>query len=69
MQTGDYLLIDGISVKITRTNNRFVVLDSGHRLTYEEAKRFKCSSQSENLTYTSSRRVGHSHISKQLNLL
>lgn len=69
MQAGDYLLMNGVSVRITRANDRFVVLDSGQQLTITEAERFKCSSQAEGDTYTDGRKVGRTHISNQLGLL
>ncbi|MCJ2164638.1 MULTISPECIES: hypothetical protein [unclassified Pseudodesulfovibrio] len=71
MEAGDYLLMNGISVKIIRANDRFVVLDSGHSLTREQAQRFKhCSARPESgITYTQTRRVGKTFITKQIDLM
>jgi len=44
MQAEDYILIHGKSVKILRTNDRFVFLDNGNRLTWDEAATYKVSS-------------------------
>lgn len=71
MDAGDYLLISGVSVRILRVNDRFVVLDSGHKLPLAQAERYKCSSDKPDsvLAYTQARRLGRTHITKQLKLI
>lgn len=44
MEAGDYILICGKPKRILRTNDRFVVVEGGLRLTLTEAERFKRSS-------------------------
>jgi hypothetical protein len=44
MEAGDYILICGKPKRILRTNDRFVVVEGGLRLTLAEAERFKRSS-------------------------
>jgi hypothetical protein len=44
MEAGDYILICGKPKMILRTNDRFIVVDGGLRLTLAEAERFKRSS-------------------------
>lgn len=44
MEAGDYILICGKPKRILRTNDRFIVVDGGLRLTLAEAERFKRSS-------------------------
>jgi hypothetical protein len=47
MQEGDYLLINGNSVRIKRASDRFVTLDTGKTLSREEAGLYKCSRSGE----------------------
>lgn len=69
MEAGDYLLIDGISLKIKRVNDRFVYLETGVQLSREYAEQFKCSSERTSSVHLKSRQVGQTHKAKQLGLL
>ncbi len=68
VEAGDYLLIEGISVKIRRCSDRFVYLETGGRLTREHAKQYKCSSEHMRSIVIKSRRVGKSFKSCQIGL-
>lgn len=69
MEAGDYLLINGNSLKIRRVSDRFVYFETGAQLTREQAGQFKCSSERMSSVHLKSRRVGQTHKAKQLGLL
>tara|TARA_B100000683_G_C12161700_1_gene420374 strand:+ start:46 stop:258 length:213 start_codon:yes stop_codon:yes gene_type:complete len=69
MDAGDYLLIDGMSLKIRQVIGSVVYLETGARLDMDEAKRYKCSSGRAQSVCVKSRNVGITHKMKQLGLL
>ena len=69
MDAGDYLLIDGMSLKIRQVIGSVVYLETGVRLDMDKAKQYKCSSERAQSVCVKSRNVGITHKMKQLGLL
>ncbi len=69
MQAGDYLLVDGISVRIKRTSDRFVVLETGAQLTHDQAGKYKCSAEGRFVACEKARQIGKTETARQLGLI